>query len=168
MPLETTGYLEYAELCAAQKIPGEERFKKGPVAVVECVQPIPCNPCEAACKFGAIAVGEPITNLPELNGEKCTGCGACVAKCPGLAIFIVDKSLGNGMATVSFPYEYWPIPEKGSEAEAVNRKGEVVCKGTVVRVANPAAYDHTPVVTVEIPAQYADEVRSIKRRKNDE
>ena len=49
------------------------------------------------------------------------------------------------------------------EVTAVNRKGEEVCDAKVVNVMNPAAFDHTPVVTVEIPKEYADEVRSIKR-----
>ncbi len=163
MSLINTGYLEYEELKAVQKLPGKERYKKGPVAVMECVQEIPCNPCEAACKFGAIHIGEPITNLPALDGEACTGCGACVSKCPGLAIFIVNKAYSETSATVAFPYEYFPTPMAGEKKKAVNRKGEVVCEGMVVKVMNPRAFDHTPVVTVEIPKEFADEVRSIQR-----
>ena len=44
--------------------PPEERMAKGRVAVIECVQEIPCNPCENACRLGAITIGEQITNLP--------------------------------------------------------------------------------------------------------
>ena len=164
MPIATSGYLEYSELCAAQKLPSDERYLKGPVAIIECVQEIPCNPCEAACAFGAIYVGEPITNLPVLNDAKCTGCGVCVSKCPGLAIFVVNKSYGPTLATVSFPYEYFPIPAKGDSVDALNRKGERVCPATVVKVMNPASFDHTPVVTIEIPKEYADEVRNMRRR----
>lgn len=163
MSLVNTGYLEYKELAAIQKLPKEERFQKGAVAVIECVQEIPCNPCEAACRFGAIRIGNPITNLPELNGELCTGCGICVSKCPGLAIFIVNKVYSETTATVAFPYEYFPIPVVGEKKEAVNRKGEVICQGIIVKVTNPKTFDHTPVVTVEIPREFADEVRSIKR-----
>lgn len=164
MALENTGYLEYEELVMLQKLPDDERTMKGAVAVIECVQEIPCNPCEAACKFEAINIGVPITNLPIINGEKCTGCGICAAKCPGLAIFIVNKAYTKSSASIGFPYEYYPVPEKGDLVTAVNRKGEEVCEATVIQVMNPMSFDHTPIVTIEIPKEVADEVRSIKRR----
>jgi len=31
--------------------PSIERINKGPVAVIECFQNIPCNPCQTACRF---------------------------------------------------------------------------------------------------------------------
>lgn len=160
-----TGYLTYEEIKAVKKLPEEARFLKGPVAIAECVQEIPCNPCESACPKKAITIKTPITTRPEVDGDKCTGCGICVSRCPGLAIFVVNKAYSDTRATVSFPYEYFPIPEVGKEYPAVNRKGEVVCQGTIVKVMNPASFDHTPVVTIEIPKEYVDEVRSIERRK---
>lgn len=163
MALINTGYLEYQELESIQKLPHDERYSKGPVAVIECVQEIPCNPCEASCLKGAIKIGEPITNLPTVDFEKCVGCGVCVAKCSGMAIFVVDKSYSETTATVAFPYEYYPLPEAGSPVKAVDRKGEVVCDGKVIKVMSPKAYDHTCVITIEIPKEFADEVRSIKR-----
>lgn len=163
MSLIETGFLEYEELSEKQTLPTKARYEKGPVAVIECVQEIPCNPCESSCKLGAIEIGNPITNLPHLLEEKCVGCGVCVSKCPGLAIFVVNKVYSKTSATVSFPYEYFPTPKEGEKKEAVNRKGEVVCKGTILKVVNPESFDHTPVVTIEIPKEYADEVRSIKR-----
>lgn len=36
--------------------------------------------CEAACPFDAIHIGK--NGLPEVDTEKCTGCGVCVAQCP--------------------------------------------------------------------------------------
>ena len=65
MSMINTGFLEYDELAEMQKMPTDERYAKGPIAVIECVQEIPCNPCEVACKLGAIKIGEPITNLPK-------------------------------------------------------------------------------------------------------
>ncbi len=168
MSLIQTGYLEYEELAAAQELPGQERYAQGPVAVIECVQEIPCNPCEVACKSGAIRIGEPITNLPVLAAGKCTGCGVCVAKCPGLAIFIVNKTYSETTASVAFPFEYFPIPQEGAAVKAVNRKGDVVCDAVVLKVMDPKSFDHTPVVTVEIPKELADEVRGIQRRQRDE
>ena len=165
MSIAECGYLTYDELKEKQKLPSEERYEKGPVAVIECVQEIPCNPCEAACHFKAIKIGDPITSLPTLAPEKCVGCGVCVSRCPGLAIFVVNKSFTSKTATVSFPYEYEPLPKEGEMHKGVNRKGEVVCDGKIVKVTNPVSYDHTPVVTIEIPKEYADEVRSIESER---
>lgn len=162
MSLIETGYLEWKELQELQTLPDEARYKKGPVAVIECVQEIPCNPCETSCPKKAITVGDPITSLPHLDTDLCVGCGLCVARCPGMAIFVVDKS-ASATAKVSFPFEYEPLPKVGEIRKALNRKGEPVCDGKVVRVVNPPLYDHTPVVTVEIPAEYADEVRTIEK-----
>ena len=164
MSLEQSGYITKEELTRFNQLTSEERFKKGPVAVIECIQQIPCNPCEIACAQSAISVGEPITSLPVLNEDLCTGCGLCIAKCPGLAIFVVDKTFSDEEATVSFPYEYSPLPKKDDEAEAVGRNGEFVCSARVVKVLNPKSFHQTPVVTLAIPKQYADEVRSMKRK----
>ena len=69
--------------CAVQRrtgrlsgVPSEARMRRGRVACIECVQEIPCNPCEGICPVGAITVGEQITNLPHLQEQKCTGCGS--------------------------------------------------------------------------------------------
>ena len=159
----TDGYPSMEEIRAANGWPAEDRFEKGPVAILECVQEIPCNPCEDACLFGAIHVGSPITNCPTLSEDQCTGCGVCVAQCPGLAIFIVDKTYGPVEATVSFPYEYLPLPKPGDTVQAVNRACEFVCEATVIKVLNIKKQDHTPVVTIAVPKEYADSVRSIRR-----
>ena len=159
------GYPSMDEIKEANGWPDEERFAKGPVAVVECVQQIPCNPCESACPLHAIHIGEPITNTPQVDREKCIGCGMCVAACPGLAIFLVDKSYSETEATVSFPFEYDPLPEKGAEIDAISRAGEYVCKGRVIKVMNPKKNDHTPVVTIAIPKEHADTVRTMRRLK---
>ena len=163
MSLLKEGFPTIEELEEYGRMPSEERYRKGPVAVIECLQEIPCNPCEAACKFGAIYVGMPITNLPVLNEEKCTGCGQCIAQCSGLAIFVVDKTYSETEATVSFPHEYLPLPEKGQRVRAVNRAGEYVCDATVLRIVNSKMNDHTPVVTVAIPQNFADDVRGMER-----
>ena len=163
-----TGIPSEEELRSIPGMPSRERMKEGRVAVIECVQEIPCNPCESACRFGAITVGEPITNLPVLDGEKCTGCGACVAACPGQAIFLINYAYSQTEAEVSFPFEYLPLPEQGDEVDAVNRSGEVVCKGTVTSLRMPPSYKNTCVVTIAVPKEYADEVRSMKRLQIEE
>ena len=52
-----TGVPSAEELRNCPGIPSEGRKKKGRVACVECVQEIPCNPCEGICPFHAITVG---------------------------------------------------------------------------------------------------------------
>lgn len=168
MALRKKGYLAVRDLVNSNCYPSEERLNKGPVAVIECNEQIPCNPCEVACKFNAIKVGKPITNLPILDENLCTGCGLCISRCPGLAIFVIDKTYSDKEGIVSFPYEYFPLPEKGSIVEAVDRKGKIVCKGEIIRVLNPKKYDRTPVVSIKVPKEQIHEVRGIKRIKINE
>jgi Fe-S-cluster-containing hydrogenase component 2/bacterioferritin-associated ferredoxin len=159
----TDGFPSQIEIAQTCGCPDLARMNRGPVALIECVQEIPCNPCEAACKFGAIHIGECITNIPKLDWEKCTGCSQCVAACPGLAIFVVDKSYSQEEATISFPFEYFPLPTAGNTVDAVSRAGEVLCQGRVLRVLSPKQYDHTAVITIAVAQEYADSVRSIAR-----
>lgn len=158
-----TGIPSQEELSTCPGVPSVERMKKGRVACIECVQEIPCNPCESSCKFGAIHVGECITNLPNLDEEKCVGCGLCVASCPGLAITLLDLSYSETEGTVDFPFEYLPLPEVGDIVDAVDRSGAVVCKGTVLKITKLKAYAGTAVVRISIPAEFIHEVRSMKR-----
>ena len=163
MGLSDKGYLCTSELKKRGRYPSEERFQEGSVAIIECSQEIPCNPCEDACPFDAIKVGKPITNLPQLDEEKCTGCGQCVAQCPGLAIFLIDKTYTKKMSTVSFPYEFPELPEEDQEINAVDRDGKFVCKGKVAQVLTKKDFDKTAVITIAVPNKYADKVRSMER-----
>ena len=158
-----TGIPSKEELAACPGVPTRERIAKGRVAVVECVQEIPCNPCEAACRFGAITVGEQITALPVLDSEKCTGCGLCVPGCPGLAITIVDGSREDGRAMIEFPFEYLPLPAKGDMVQGVSRGGEVVCDAEVLAVKQSKNFGGTTLVSLLVPMEHIDEVRSMKR-----
>jgi Fe-S-cluster-containing hydrogenase component 2 len=163
--IRKTGIPSKEELEASPGYPSSAALQKGPIVVIECVQDIPCNPCEMACPKGAIRVGNPITQLPVFDAEKCDGCGTCIPVCPGLAIFRVNATYSEDEATVSFPYEYLPMPKKGDLVAGVNRAGEVICKAEVLRVQKPKKYDHTAVITLVVPKHLAMEVRSMKRLK---
>jgi Fe-S-cluster-containing hydrogenase component 2 len=143
-------------------LPSQERTAKGPVAVIECVQEIPCNPCEKACPFGAIEVGADITQLPRLDLDKCCGCGLCLSKCPGLAIFLVDASNHETGALVMIPYEYLPLPEADATVDGVDREGRFVVKSRVVKVDTGAQREGTAVVTLVVPKEFMHEVRSFR------
>lgn len=158
-----TGVPSEEELRACPGVPSEARMAKGRVACIECVQEIPCNPCESLCPFGAITVGEPITSLPVLHEDKCTGCGTCVAGCPGLAITIVDGSYSDTEAAIDFPFEYLPLPNVGDTVEAVGRDGQVLCPGTVLKVTKLPAYAGTAVIRMAVPRAFIGSVRSMKR-----
>ena len=135
---------------------------QGPIAVVECNQEIPCNPCELACQFGAIKIGDPITNIPILDEEKCIGCGLCLPNCPGLAIFLIDRNYSPDKSTVAFPYEYQHIPQKGDIVNAVDRQGNYLCEAEVIKVLKLEKFDKTPIITISVPDKYIDDARNIK------
>ena len=142
--------------------PSDERFAKGPVAVAECFQEIPCNPCVDACNQGAITKANGINDLPKVNGEKCNGCGICIARCPGLVIFVIDKTYSPTHAVVRMPYEFMPVPEKGQLACGLNRAGEEKGWFEVVRVVSGGPKNKTTTVWLAVPQELAMEVRGIK------
>ena len=162
--IEKSGIVKWEDVQTSRGCPGEGRAKKGPVAVIECLQEIPCNPCETGCRFGAIAVGDPITNLPVLDEGKCEGCGNCVAVCPGLAIFIEDESKDGPMAFVSIPYEYLPVWERGDTVRATDRSGQAICDAEIVSVRKPKGFNKTAVVTMAVPREFVHEARGIAVR----
>ena len=90
-------------------------------------------------------------------------CGVCVAACPGLAITVINKGYGPSETSIDFPFEYLPLPAVGDQVEAVNRFGQVVCAGRILAVRKPEAYAGTAVVSMAVPTEFADEVRSMKR-----
>ncbi len=148
-----------------EKFPSFERMKRGRVAVVECFRRIPCNPCETACPAGAIVVGSDINEIPVVDHDRCTGCGLCLSRCPGLAILLVDASAGDGAVEFSVPHEFLPLPEKGDVVDVADRAGEVVSSGVVTQVLNPASFDRTPVVRFRTDKAYLFSARAIRVRK---
>lgn len=153
------GYLDIEDIT----VPSQERFEKGAVAVIECVQNIPCNPCKDACPRKAITIEGSINNTPNIDFELCNGCGICVAQCPGLAIFLVDKTFGDDKATIGLPYEFLPLPEKGEEVTLLDRAGAECGRGRVQSVRNTKAMDRTPVVFLEVDKDAAMQVRFFRR-----
>ncbi len=128
--------------------------------IIECPEPIPCNPCETSCPVGAITVGDSINSIPKINYEKCTGCGICVSKCPGLAIFMVQELLNSNKAIMGFPYEFLPLPQKNEKVHVLSKEGEIINTGKVGKVSNFG--NKTPIVYVEIDKSLIDKARHIK------
>jgi len=136
------------------KMPSEKHLKRG-VAIIECVQEIPCNPCVDVCPFGAISM-EDLNALPKIDYDKCVGCGRCVSVCPGLAIFLVKIEGENGFVTL--PYEMLPIPKVGEVVKVLDREGKVVGKGEIVKVR---VENKTGIITVKVDRNLIMEVRNI-------
>jgi Fe-S-cluster-containing hydrogenase component 2 len=148
---EKTGILSHKDL----QIPSQKQLEKG-VAILECVQEIPCNPCVDSCPVHAISMKD--INAPPMNDfEKCIGCTKCVGICPGLAIFVVK--IKGKRALVTLPYEFVPVPKEGDRVNALDRTGVVRGKGLVKKVVKRGK---TMVITIEIDSRFAMDIRNIK------
>jgi len=145
-----------------KNLPSAKRRAKGPYAVIECFQSIPCNPCYTFCKLGAVKPLVNINDLPEVDYAKCSGCGLCVPYCPGLAIFIVDESFSLDKSLVKIPYEYLPLPKVGSEVDACNRDGKYVCRASIHKIQT--FRNQTALVSMAVPKEYTHIVRGILHR----
>lgn len=162
MNLLTKGYVSDDEI---SRFPGFTK-QSGLHPVIECTQNIPCNPCQDACVKHCIKIGSCITALPQVDcSVKCTGCGLCVASCSGQAIFLVDESFEPGFASITLPYEFLPLPEKGAKGVALSRSGQVICEAEVVGVKSSPAYDKTHLLTMKVPLEFSDKARFWKEKK---
>ncbi len=161
--LKVDGAVQISELHqTAEYILPDERFTK-PVAVIECIESIPCNPCETACPVNAIVIGDDITTLPKIDPTICTGCALCVAACPGLAIYLKQQHWGPSLSYIAFPYEYLPLPQKGAEVTMANRWGEAVCSGTVIKVIKSSRFDRTAIIHASYDSAFYEEVVTMVR-----
>ena len=95
-----------------------------------------------------------------VDPEKCIGCGLCVAQCPGQACFLVDMSQKE-YDTVTIPYEYYPLPQKGQDVYGLGRDGKYLVKAEVLRVIMTKVNDRTAVIEVKVPKGYGMKVRNI-------
>ena len=125
-------------------------------AVIECPQAIPCNPCETSCPTNAINTGGNINGIPQVDYEKCTGCGICVTKCPGLAIFLLQQKADYSV--VGIPYEFLPIPEKGSSVKLLDKNGKYVADGQIDKVMVNKK-EKTHIVFLRVPKGMENIVR---------
>lgn len=153
---KSNGILDKDEI----KKPSDARLKKGPVVIIECVENIPCNPCVAVCPLSAIEM-EDINDTPDVDHDRCTGCGICVTECPGLAIFVIDCSKEDH-CLVTVPYEYLPVPEKGDTVVVLDREGNDVGEAEVVRVRESGK---TYAVTLKVEPGAVWDVRGLEVRR---
>ena len=148
---EKTGVLSLKDLT----LPTDKQLQKG-VAIIECVQEIPCDPCVAICPVNSISMKD-INDTPKIDFNQCTGCKRCVGICPGLAIFVVKVE--DGKALITLPYEFLTIPKVGDNATALDREGKSRGSAKIIKVNRSGK---TTVVTIEVDKDLAMEVRNIK------
>jgi Fe-S-cluster-containing hydrogenase component 2 len=148
---EKTGVLSKKDLT----LPSKKQLEKG-VAIIECIQEIPCNPCVDSCPVKAISMKD-INAIPIMNFDKCIGCGKCIGVCPGLAIFVVK--IKDGKALISLPYEFLPVPDVGSKVKALDRGGKVIGDAIVKRVIEKGK---TMTITIEAKDDLAMDIRNIR------
>jgi Fe-S-cluster-containing hydrogenase component 2 len=148
---EKTGVLSKNDL----KLPLKKQLEKG-VAIIECVQEIPCDPCVDSCPVQAISMKD-INAPPIIDYYKCIGCGKCIGICPGLAIFVIKFK--DDKALITLPYEFLPIPEVGDKVKALDREGKIVDNAIVKRVIKVGK---TMVITIEVSKDLAMDIRNIR------
>ncbi len=141
--------------------PSPERLAEGPVVIVECFQEIPCDPCYTACKRGGFLPFEDINDLPQMDFEKCNGCGICIGACPGLAVFVVDETYAEDQALLMIPWEFLPVPAEGSTVKGLNREGEALADVEVKKVRSAGRHNQASILTLIVPKKYAHYIRSI-------
>ncbi|PKK91881.1 MAG: (2Fe-2S)-binding protein [Candidatus Wallbacteria bacterium HGW-Wallbacteria-1] len=143
---------------------------KGPRAVVECYEQIPCNPCVRACPVGALNFpeGDSIVQTPVVHVEKCTGCLKCLYRCPGLAMFAVDYSLPGTEGLLYIPWEMTPLPNAGEAVELLNRQGAREGRGTVERIIRGKAMDRTTIVVLKMDRGLLSSVRGFRPLRLDD
>jgi Fe-S-cluster-containing hydrogenase component 2 len=156
------GYNTKEELQELEALPPKEIVTTKRVAIIECTEEIPCNPCAFVCKVDAISK-ESLSTPGVVNWEKCSGCTACVAICPGLSVFM--QQIKDGKGYVTMPYELLPAPKMGDKVALMDRSGKVVGEGVIVMPTYQARGDAYPrwVVTVEMDdPELSYEVRAFK------
>jgi len=159
--LEKTGIPTQEQVEAV--FPDTKRLNHGPVAVIECFQPIPCDPCATSCPQQAIRPFADINDMPIIDTDKCNGCGICIAKCPGLAIMVVDFTWSDSHALVKMPYEFTPLPQTGETVHALDRAGKIIADAQVVQTTMPP--NKTPIISISIGKDMVKLVRNIQIKK---
>jgi NADPH-dependent 2,4-dienoyl-CoA reductase/sulfur reductase-like enzyme/NAD-dependent dihydropyrimidine dehydrogenase PreA subunit len=138
-----------------RKAPDREQ---GVFPIFHCYQEVPCNPCTAVCPVGAIRTEQDkITGLPYITDlDACTGCGSCVAVCPGLSMILVDYRKDSERPLVTLPYEVWrERVEVGQKVPVTDVDGAILGYYPVVKISTRRKYPGTLLVQIKVDKKVA-------------
>ncbi len=97
--------------------------------------------CESVCNFDAIHINEQ-TGLPEVNQDKCVGCGACVKACPRKVIELRKKGLKDRRVFVCcINKEKGAVAKKNCDVACIGcGKCEKECPFGAITIENNLSY----------------------------
>jgi len=130
--------------------------------IISCDQEIPCNPCTSVCPVRAIELEDNLGSIMDIPvyTKDCTGCGLCVAICPGLAI-VLAKKIDDNFAEVIIPYEYIPTFEVGENITLADAPGKFIGEGEVTKIRFLKKYK-THLITVKVDLAIGNKVAGIE------
>ena len=138
----------------------------GVIPIIHCTQEIPCDPCASLCTQNLIFIDKSdIRHVPTFIGDadSCKNCRRCVAGCPGLAITLVDFRKYRELADVTIPYEFSrETVRKQDRVVVMDTEGAELGKLEVTNVQTVTAFDHTILVQVQAPREYARRIAGIR------
>ncbi|MGD2188069.1 MAG: FAD-dependent oxidoreductase, partial [Desulfobacterales bacterium] len=132
--------------------------EQGVFPIFHCYQKVPCNPCTSVCPVGAIRTEkDEITGLPYLvDLDACTGCGSCVAVCPGLSMILVDYRDDPDHPLVTLPYEIWRERiEVDQNVPVTDVDGAILGYYPVQKISTRRKYPGTLLVQIKVDKEVA-------------
>jgi glycine/D-amino acid oxidase-like deaminating enzyme/Pyruvate/2-oxoacid:ferredoxin oxidoreductase delta subunit/bacterioferritin-associated ferredoxin len=138
-----------------QKIGSENFTGNETLAIINCDEDIPCNPCAISCKFDSIKINKNITQQPTINYELCKGCGLCLPKCPGRAIRMLQYNFTDTESLLTIPFEFEPYPKQNQKVSIVNYDGNFLANGTIQKTKPPKSKTDCGTISIIIPKKHA-------------
>ena len=136
----------------------QPRSEEGVFPIFHCYQEVPCNPCTSVCPVGAIRTErDEITGLPYITDlDACTGCGSCVAVCPGLSMMLIDYRDDAEYPRVTLPYEIWRGGiEVGQKVPITDVEGAILGYYPVEKISTRRKYPRTLLIQVKMDKKVA-------------